>query len=62
VSGNDKCQGCGHTWGAHTGRNGGEHCNYRPWADYQCPCKIKNPEIAAEDRMAGAMWRMWTAK
>jgi len=52
---NDACPDCGHSWKAHQGRNGGERCGYRRY-DGPCPCRRKNPDIEAEDRLAAALW------
>ena len=55
----DRCPDCRHPWNAHRGRNGGERCDYQKF-NLDCSCRRKNPDIEAEDRLAGALWRMTT--
>jgi hypothetical protein len=53
----EKCPECGHVWGAHQGRKFSNKCFYSSYAGYQCPCQQVNPEVEAEDQLAGALWR-----
>jgi hypothetical protein len=54
--------GCGHPWNAHQGRNGGERCLYSAFAGYTCPCRRKNPDIEAEERLAAAAWNAYMGR
>jgi len=51
----ENCPECGHPWGSHQGRNGGQTCVYR-LNQIRCPCKRMNPEVEAEDRRAARAW------
>jgi hypothetical protein len=62
MSDNEICLDCGHRWLAHHGRNGAERCDYRPYAGFVCPCRQKNPDIAAEDRLAAAAWNAYMGR
>lgn len=56
----DKCPDCNHNVRAHVKDGAGFKCIYRAYADYLCPCTTPNPEIVAEDRLAGWLWRQAT--
>lgn len=56
----ENCPECGHRWRAHQGRNGAERCHYNNWTNDGCPCRRKNPDIEAEEWLAGYLWRETT--
>lgn len=57
----ERCPDCNHPWRSHMGRNGGERCWYKRF-DGQCPCRRKNPDVEAEDRLAAALWNRWMGR
>lgn len=50
------CPDCHHPWGSHQGRNGGQQCVYRQSPGASCACRVMNPRVVAEDRLAAAAW------
>ena len=54
-----QCPDCRHPWGSHRGRAGGQRCWYQKFNQH-CNCRRINPDVEAEDRLAGALWRMTT--
>lgn len=58
---NDKCPQCDHRWAAHRGRQSNSTCHQNVYGQ-GCQCQTRNPQQVAEDKQAGAMWRMVTGR